>query len=158
VSEPKETVRKLPAGVKAATERALTWLYDTEQPADALVMPAGRELTFGNTDLSVGVRPGVTGPTLVLSLPRPGQSLNRAQWDEWQTLVAKLAKKHQTAIARTFNGPPTHTGAVVLDAAAHPTLVAAVQRFQAGCPWHRGACRDEGCSWYSSGARIVVNP
>jgi hypothetical protein len=139
MSEPKETVRKLPAGVKAATERAFTWLYDTPQPADALVMPAGRDLTFGNTDLTVGIRPGATAPTLVLFVASPGQSLNRAQWAEWQTLVGKLAKKHKTGIRRTFNGPPTHTGAMVLDAPAHPTLVAAVQRYQAGCPRHRGA-------------------
>ena len=158
MSTPSTAPRKLPAGIKAVTERAFTWLYDTEQPPDALVMPAGRTLIPGNAGLALAIRPGITGPTLSLSTEHASFALNRGYWDEWQTVVAKTAKKHKVGVARTFNGPPTHTGAIVLDTPAHPTLVAAVERFQAGCPLHRGACRDEGCSWFTAGARIVVNP
>jgi hypothetical protein len=60
----------------------------------------------------------------------------------------------------TWNGRSTITGSVGLHKPAHPTLIAAVDRYRAGCPAHDTVfCgRTEGCSWFADGLARVILP
>jgi hypothetical protein len=62
-------------------------------------------------------------------------------------------------VVHTWNGHPGITGSLALARPAHPSLLAAVQRYRAGCPRHPGPlCSWDGCAWYSEGNAKVVQP
>lgn len=156
--------------LRRALTAGLRWLYSTVQPDTALVERRGAQLTV-NPRILRFIPISVCGnPLIVVDLARDirwglGQlspPLNTLPPDELPALLAEL---NQLDIPTNATGYHGITGTVSLGQPAHPSLVAAVHRFDRGCPYHRSqVCeaplRDGGqaCSWHSDGHRAAIWP
>lgn len=149
----------------AALDTGLAWLFDTEQPADAHVFHLGESL-WTNVNRHVSFVPsGVDHlPVVVLNVSRgeyttshDGHVLpsNPLLKGELEDLAADLERRGYP-IHKTWNGHPGITGSVCLARPAHPTLLAAVARYHAGCPAHPSESVFCGCEvWRGQYARRV---
>jgi hypothetical protein len=134
----------------------LRWLYDTEQPPTAIAQHHGeRLLSVGNR--SIKFVPCGWGGRVVIVLDvanveyggnyePPCNPLAHRELDNFKALLAEMGP----TVAHAWNGHPAITGSVALSRPAHPTLIAAVDRYYAGCPDH-GRSVFCGCGWFSRG-------
>lgn len=147
-------------------DAGIRWLYETVQPEDALLQHHGVTLP-GPDNRSYRFAPcGFNGlPVVIVDVVRvewrnegPHRvPANPIRVGELAGLVARLADLG-VEVAADWNGHPGITGSLGLAAPAHPSLVAAVRRYQAGCPAHPVSgvfCR---CGWFSTGHARVVRP
>lgn len=144
---------------------SLDWLYDTEQPDGAILNHHGItpwRSEPANRYLEVCPRVKDDLPVLVLEVlhrdhhgpaSRPRNTLERGELEQLATIVQELGEP----VLDIWNGHPATTGSVQLARPAHPTLVAAVERYHRGCPDHTGGvfC---GCGWYAVGNRLIRKP
>lgn len=123
----------------------LRWLYDIEQPADAWMHHHSQQIPIaGNRFLAFAPTSTVALPIVVIGVTKPawkegprgdmvpGNPLTPA---ELPGLAAELERRGY-AVRSTWNGFPGPTGSVGLTRPAHPSQVAAVDRYRAGCQEH----------------------
>lgn len=158
-----------PPSIDAALAAGLRWLYATVQPADALVErrgarfeTAGRSLRF--VPISATGKPLIVVDLLDVHWERGSfsPSLNPLPPDELPSLATELASLGIPSNAQRYHGV---TGTIVLDVPVHHTLIAAVLRYDRGCPRHdTQLCdtpvRDGGwaCTWHADGHRRAIWP
>lgn len=158
----------VPPAVTAVTA-GLCWLYDTIQPADALIERRGARLTVGDRVLRfLPIGPAKT-PLIVVDvvdvrwgLGAAGRPLNTLPRGELDALSDELARLNIPTTAMRYHGI---TGTVALDVPAHPSVLAAVERFDQGCPYHHSqVCeapvrdRGQGCTWHIRGHQAAIWP
>lgn len=150
----------------AVLRAGLTWLYETEQPAEAIdqhhgaYSPAvdGRICRF----IPVGWQ---QHPVVVVDVAHPvydGHEVTNplggpAEVAEVVDALAELGRRH----LETWNGVEgSITASISLVDAAHPSLVAAVHRYFASCPEHGSVfCGTQhDCTWFRDGKRLIVPP
>lgn len=144
-------------------QKGLGWLYSTEQDDPQSIVShhginapvvEGRRYTF----IPAGSRP-VGAPVIVVTVADPQYTGPLAS----QTLTNPLEPGELSALALqierfgypfhdTWNGK-SETGSVGLMVAAHPSLLAALERQRQGCPDHprQRLCswNEPPCPWYS---------
>lgn len=143
----------------------LRWLYDTEQPRDALLQPGGVALPPVRGRWYI-FAPGLRSPgaAIVVHPGAPGDSdpvkeLDMAELSGLAATVTQLA-----GIGARVTSATPRMGRIDLDAAAHPSLVDAVRRYLSGCPPHRqkGCGHARGaqapCRWYADGFSRLIQP
>lgn len=155
--------------LQAALVAGVRWLYRTVQPPAALVERRGARLTVGDRVLRF-VPISASGTPLIVvdlrsirwGLGAASPRLNALGPDELPALVTGLEALGVPSTAVSYH---RLTGTVALETAAHPSLVAAVHRFDHGCPYHRSqVCeaplRDGGqaCPWHRDGHRVAIWP
>lgn len=143
--------------------RGLHWLYNTEQPDDAVLQHHGetlrsqpnRKLTFiptsglaGHTVIVVAVDSVEYGPTPQRRCLNP---LDAGELLAFAELLADLGE----GVVRTWNGHPHFAGSLALTRPAHPSLRAAVRRYHTGCPTHQSVFCN--CGWYAAGNRRLTH-
>lgn len=148
----------------------LAWLYDTVQPEGAILQHHGaimadndRRRTYrfipqGWNNLPVVVADAHHRRDEHGRVRFPGGPLTRQDRADLIQLVESLGAQ----VAHTWNNDAYATTSLGLLRPAHPTLLAAVARYRAGCPDHRHKdgsgdvfCR---CGWYRRGLDLVVFP
>ncbi|MDO3013273.1 hypothetical protein P5V34_04635 [Mycobacteroides abscessus subsp. abscessus] len=147
----------------AALSVGLRWLYTTEQPTDALVEPSGARLAAVGRHLRFLPLGGHDGnPLIVIDavIPHwvpvnsgpPLSTLTRAELDTVAEELANIGVKPSQWQCHAI------TSTIVLKTPAHPSLRAAVDRYRAGCPYHRSlvcdapvGCGGHGCPWHAAG-------
>lgn len=147
-------------------DTGLNWLYDTVQPDDAhqhhlgivLHLPAANRW-YGFCSAGANNLPVVSVDVIKVEhkFDDDGDSIpaNPLEPDELATLAAELEQRGHK-VTSTWNGHPGVTGSVGLDRTAHPTLVAAVDRYRRGCTVHPKRSVFCDCEhWRAEGARIV---
>lgn len=144
----------------------LRWVYETEQPGDAVLQHHGlslpvvenRRFSFCPTGWAEHVVIVVSVAKVELGGPYEPPR-NPLAPDELVAVTAALADLGADVV-KTWNGHPSITGSLALTRPAHPSLVAAVKRYHAGCPQHRTVfCGSKvGCSWYRDGYARIVQP
>ncbi|MBO0885210.1 MAG: hypothetical protein J2P17_33755 [Mycobacterium sp.] len=144
----------------------LRWLFDTEQPAGAVLQHHGlslpgvanRRFNFcpagweGHAIVTVDVVDAEWKFTSRHEIPT--NSLRPGELDDLTVLLNELG----VDVLHTWNGHPGITGSLALGRPAHPSLLAAVNRYLAGCLTHP----DQGvfckCGWYAKGYNLAVLP
>lgn len=125
----------------AILRAGLDWLFNVEQPADAIHQHLGRTSpTVGNRKYGFSPSGFPNGPVVSVEVVDTDYEFgvgHRAVIapDELNQLTAALHALGRP-VAETWNGHPGITGSAGLTGTAHPTLLAAVSRYQAGCPTH----------------------
>lgn len=147
----------------------LAWLYDTPQPDGAILQHHGASLPPVGNRWFRFIPSGWGGRVVVVvdvakvewidngpnDLATPANPLEP---DELDWLTCELAVLG-VEVVHTWNGHPAITGSLALARPAHPSLLAAVERYRAGCPEHSGPlCSWGGCPWYGDGNALVVMP
>ncbi|WP_367139734.1 hypothetical protein [Saccharothrix sp. HUAS TT1] len=144
----------------------MRWGFHVEQPDAAIVPHSGASLTAPATaNRRYSLIPEVGGwPVLVVDVVD-------SQWDsakyahgvvlhpdELDCLHLALDSMGFQVVER-WNGHPTTTGSLRLAGRqAHPSLLAAVKRYHAGCPDHPAKGLFCDCGWYQAGHRDSVQP
>lgn len=143
----------------------IRWLHDTEQPDSAALSHHGLSLPVVANRRFTFVPEGAFGrPVVVVEVAKiewvergvyraPGNPLEPGELSDLATLLASLGAESE----RTWNGNGT-TGSVGLKYPAHPTLIAAVNRYRAGClthPTEHVFCK---CDWYRNGRKLLITP
>lgn len=150
-------------------DAGLGWLYDTTQPDDAHVTHHG--ITIGHPEANrwyVFTPDGAQHlPTVIVNVSHPewidngfGQPstlANPLAPDELPTLAEEL-RRRGFDVASTWNGHPGDTGSVGLVRPAHPSLVAAVQRYHRGCTVHPQRSVFCDCEEWTAAYRRAVKP
>jgi len=158
-----------PPSIDVALAAGLRWLYATAQPVGAVVERRGALVTTAERLLRFVPVSATNNPLIVVDLldvhwglSAVGPPLNSLPPDELPILATELAALGIPSSAQHYHHI---TGTIVLDAHAHPSLVAAVRRYDRGCPRHGGhVCgapvRDGGksCSWHADGHRRAIRP
>lgn len=167
---PKRTAQRprLPGPLPAwqALEIGLSWLHNTVQPPNALIDHHGLRLRTTTNRTLHFVPTGTTGKALiVVNVTRlrwhrngveliPTDRLAPTELTDLTTLLAELGAK----VTGTWNGHPTITGTLALRRPPHPTLIAAVRRYQNGCPTHPTKGVLCTCDWYTQGRAHIIQP
>lgn len=114
----------------------LRWLYDTEQPASAIARSDGQALpSVGGRTLRFIPRahPGGTVVRIEHTRRTTGpQALPATELDAFANVLDDL----DVRVARRWIEYPGASGCFALHAPAHPTLCAAVARYERGCAEH----------------------
>lgn len=132
----------------------LRWLYDTEQPATAVVDHRGRRLRSAG-DRTVRFTPvGWQGRAMVLLIPTADahgsrRPVSAGELDAFAETLRDLGEE----VVATWTGQSR--GLAALARPAHPSLRAAVRRYEAGCPEHDAdpVCA---CGWLATGRDQVI--
>jgi hypothetical protein len=149
--------------LKTAMVYGLAWLYEIEQPPGAVVPPHGIEFELPEIRRTLRFVPRGTSdqPTVVLAVMHPrwrdGQCLNPLDREEQHALAAWCVRIHHR-IRTPDPVNPGDSACLVLERHPHPSLCAAVRRYEDGCPDHGGAIRGCGCPWLSCGLDQVRYP
>lgn len=147
----------------------IRWLYDTEQPDNAWQGHHGLLLPAPATNRLYAFIPANDWKAAVVAvdvakiewidngpneLKTPSNPLEPGEVD---ALAAEL-RAVGVEVARTWNGHPQTTGSVGLGRPAHTSLLAAVERYHAGCRVHpkRGVFCD--CDAWEAGFTRIVRP
>jgi hypothetical protein len=151
----------------AILDTGLGWLYDTVQPDNAHQQHHGITLGLPATNRWYGFCPDGARHLPVVSVNvgkpewidngfnRPMTLANPLGPDELPALAEELRRRGFEPYG-TWNGHPADTGSVGLVREAHPTLVAAVQRYHRGCTAHPQRSVFCDCeAWRAEAARIV---
>lgn len=146
----------------AILDTGLNWLYDTTQPDDAHQQHHG--ITIGHPAAN---RYYGFCPTGAENLPVVTVNVAKVEYRDYEPPVNPLEPGELFDLAQeleargytvrtTWNGHPAVTGSVSLVQPAHPTLVAAVQRYHRGCTVHPERSVFCDCdAWTAEGRRIV---
>lgn len=143
-------------------DTGLNWLYDTVQPDDAHQQHHGITIGLPEANRLYGFCPDGAEhlPVVVVDVAKPELRpyelpANPLAPDELSDLAAELERRG-FKVRTTWNGHPAITGSVGLAREAHPTLVAAVQRYHRGCVVHPERSVFCDCeAWRAEGYRIV---
>lgn len=145
-------------------DTGLGWLFDTVQPDDAHQHHLGITLGLPEANRIYGFGP--TGaenlPVVWVEVAKPelqmyGPPLNPLAPDELFDLAQELERRGHT-VRTTWNGHPGTGGSIGLVQPAHPTLVAAVDRYRRGCTIHPARSVFCDCEHWNAGFRRVVQP
>uniref|UniRef100_UPI003F493083 hypothetical protein n=1 Tax=Streptomyces sp. CA-141956 TaxID=3240051 RepID=UPI003F493083 len=148
-----------------ALATGLQWLHHIEQPDDAWMHHLGPGIT---TTHNRRLRFTATGadnlPVIVLEVAKPtwtenphgdtcpGNPLTPLERDQLADQINALGY----AVTTAWNGFPAHSGSVGLARPAHPTHVAAVNRYRRGCPTHPERSVFCECDAWRAGFRRAV--
>lgn len=150
-------------------DTGLNWLYDTVQPDNAHLHPRGLTLHLPEANRQYSFCPtGARRPTVVSvdvlkvewidngpnDLKTPANPLESG---ELEALAAELERRGFPA-QDTWNGHPGITGSVGLARPAHPSLVAAVDRYRRGCTAHPARSVFCDCEAWRAGFTRIVGP
>ena len=147
----------------------LHWLYETEQPDDAWQEHHGLPLAVPTTNRRYAFIPANDWKRVVVvvdvakidwidngpnDLQTPANPLEPGELDA----LAAALRAHGCEVTSTWNGHPQTTGSVGLARTAHPSLLAAFDRYRAGCLAHpqRGLFCD--CDAWRAGFNRIVRP
>jgi hypothetical protein len=155
--------------VEPTLASGLVWLYETEQPCAALVQPQGIALpVVGDRRFvfvpDVGGQGAAVGVHVATEAHRDGPDGGPREvltGEELADIAAALKGAHRGVHTRVVFTAGAVSGHVRLSVPAHPSLLAAVTRYRAGCPRHLhlacGYLRNTQCSWFADGfARLSV--
>ena len=157
------------AAVTPTLAAGLAWLYQTEQSRDALVQPQGIALPAVADRRFIFV-PDVGGQgaavvvhvTTAAHLDGPSAPREVLTGEELADIAEALTGAHSGVHTRLVSTPGTVSGHIQLSVKAHPSLLAAVTRYRAGCPRHRqpacGYIRNTQCSWFAHGFTRLIPP
>jgi hypothetical protein len=146
----------------------LRWLYDTEQPDGALLRTGGPILrTDDNRTLGFAPVSALLRPVVILDVTKV-EWIDRGPYDlkepanplapgELEALAERIVALGFD-ISGTWNGHPGITGSVGLKRPAHPSLLAAVELYRAGCPEHPQRSVFCDCGWYAAGHALITQP
>lgn len=156
----------------AVLAAGIEWLFRTVQPADAIDQHHGA--CYGQPD---STRYYGFCPQGALNLPVISVNARGWAWNDGGELVGVLESGEMAATAGAltalgvvirdqWNGDGGISGSFGLTEPAHPSLVAAVDLYQAGCPTHKTVfCGWQGlteaeraCTWYGDGNRLIMQP
>lgn len=155
-------------GPRELLAAGLRWLVDTQQPDDAILQHHGMRVQMVVDNRSIVLCPRGWGghPVIAVDVAShvgdehglPLTRLGRGELDVWQAVLTDLGVE----VVHRWNGWPAPSGSLALAGQAHPTLLAAVDRYHAGCLTHR---RPDGtgqvlcqCGWYQQGYQQLVQP
>lgn len=152
----------------AVLDTGLGWLYDTAQPDDARTDHHGIVLHLPDANRWYGFSPTGANHLPVVSvdvakvehkLDADGDYIpaNPLEPDELAALAAELEQRGHK-VDSTWNGHPGVSGSVGLVRPAHPTLVAAVDRYRRGCTVHPERSVFCDCEAWTAGFSRVVQP
>ncbi|MGH3556011.1 MAG: hypothetical protein ACRDTK_00560 [Mycobacterium sp.] len=149
----------------------LDWLYNTVQPDTAIIDPRNTTTAAGHRVINFMPLGWASKASVIVEVAHvawglgpgagPLNPMPPAELDQLATHVTASG----TEVDEVRCAPRPLVGTITLTRDAHPTLRAAVARFNAGCPIHRSRrCwraqhhggRD--CSWYNDGQRGVIWP
>jgi hypothetical protein len=146
----------------------LRWLYETEQPDNAwqhrgllLPTPATNRL-YSFIPANDWKRPVIAVDVATIEwidngpneLPTPANPLEPGELDA----LAAVLRTVGFELTSTWNGHPQTTGSVGLARPTHPSLLAAVDRYHAGCLVHPERSVFCDCDSWRSGFRRMVRP
>ncbi|WP_435111613.1 hypothetical protein [Nocardiopsis synnemataformans] len=153
--------------IRQALAAGLRWLYDTPQPDGAILQHHGEGLYLPDANRSLAFIPaGWDGKVvIVVNVARagwkperneltPAHMIGPTEIDEVTAMLADLGAR----VVHTWNGHPSDTGSLALERPAHPTLLAAVNRYRKGCPDHPEKSVFCKCGWYERGNKKVAVP
>lgn len=149
----------------AALTLGLHWLYETVQPDDAHAQHHGdllgadgnriyRFIPVGARQLPVVVV-DVAKVEWVQANPTTMEPANPLEPGELAALAEEL-RRRGFPVQATWNGDPGITGSVGLARPAHPSQVAAVERYHRGCPDHPQQSVFCNCEAWRAGFRRIV--
>jgi len=145
-------------------EAGLRWLYDTEQPAGAILQHHGASLPGDGNRRFRFIPAGAQHRVVVIVdvadvqwEERGGRAANPLRPGELDELTGGLAALG-AEVVETWNGYPGVTGSLALARPAHPTLLAALDRYHRGCPDHPSRSVFCDCGWYAAGNTLIVRP
>lgn len=151
--------------VRAVLRAGLTWLYETEQPPDAIDQHHGHGRCVGDRRYDFAPYGAKARPVVIVCVLKPrvdgaGKVLNPLGGPAEMDAVAEALAELGHLVADRWNGAANHaTGSLGMADPAHPSLVAAVDRYRAGCPDHTSPlCGWDGCPWFSTGNKRMVLP
>lgn len=160
---------------QAVLAAGLAWLYETEQPPGAIPDHHGYSCSAGDRRYRFCPAGARSLPVVVVDVRHPRYDtgkLDRVLLNplggapEMDALVAAI-EALGVVVADRWNGEAHHeTGSLGLAERAHPTLLAGLRRYRAGCPDHRtvfcGGWRaskgQEDCTWLRDGSALMVLP
>jgi hypothetical protein len=162
-------VTTTPDTLATILDTGLTWLYDTVQPNTAHATHHGIVLRLPDANRIYGFCPDGAQhrPVVIVDVAKVewiDNGPNRLQTPanpldvgELTDLVKELHHRGFES-SGTWNGHPSTSGSIGLIRKAHPTLVAAVDRYRAGCLEHPN--RSVFCDYdtWTAGFRRVVQP
>ncbi|MFE9363711.1 hypothetical protein ACFYNN_13020 [Streptomyces sp. NPDC006978] len=146
----------------------LHWLYETEQPNDAW-LHRGLLLTAPTANRLYGFIPANDWKRVVVAvdvakiewidngpndLKTPANPLGVGELDALAAALRALGFE----VTSTWNGHPQTTGSVGLTRTAHPSLLAAVDRYHAGCLVHPKSSVFCDCDAWRDGFNRIVQP
>lgn len=135
----------------------LAWLFDTTQPDGAIVSHHGVTVGVGDRRYRFIPRGAEDRPVVVVdAVAVAGQDVAVLEPDELTELTGVLAELGHEVVDR-WNGHPAGTGSLALAGAVQPSLLAALDRYHAGCPDHGGSVFCD-CGWFRAGYRLLVMP
>ncbi|MFH8581692.1 hypothetical protein [Streptomyces zaomyceticus] len=150
-----------------ALTAGLHWLYETEQPDDAWMQHHGEQIpVIGNRFLAFVPTSDGGLPVVVIGVVKPkwkegprGDMVptNPLTPIELPRLAAELEQRGY-AVRSTWNGFPGATGSVGLARPAHPSQVAAVKRYRAGCQEHPARSVFCECASWRAGFERAICP
>ncbi|MHA4776037.1 hypothetical protein L1085_016195 [Streptomyces sp. MSC1_001] len=153
--------------ISAALTAGLHWLYETEQPDDAWMQHHGQQIRItGNRYLTFTPTGADNLPVIAINVSRPKWTKDPRGYlvpgnpiapDELPRLAAELEHRGFT-VRSTWNGFPADTGSVGLARPAHPSQVAAVERYRAGCQAHPARSVFCECDAWHAGFVRAVRP
>lgn len=160
-------------GLEEALSASLRWIYETEQPEGALLSHRGWVHVLGR-DALVFSGVGLNGlPFITLRRVGPKYDhefrvLNPLDVADLIQIPILLDRFGYPAVrywdAADPSEPPGESGTFELAQLAHPTMVAAVERFDAGCLDHGGdiSCGSDTnhptCMWWRDGYALAIKP
>lgn len=160
------------ADVDAVLRAGLHWLYQTVQPATAIINPRSAWVLVGPRTVLRFVPSGWADRAGII-VEHLDQAATRAAGAELAVPVTLREVTDLTTRLRSLNVAVAETrctgtavvATIELAAAAEPTLHAAALRYLAGCPVHQSRRCDRsaehggrGCSWYPAGHRGAIEP
>jgi len=152
------------AHVRAVLAAGLAWLYDVEQPPNALIQhhavpgPVIGTRWYGFCPVGADQLPVIS---VRVAAPQwePGrwELLNPIGGDAEMKLTRALVESLGYPTRQWWNGAG-ESGSIGLQRPAHHTLRAAVRRYGAGCPTHPAHGVFCPCGWFKAGNDLLVDP